>query len=133
MGYLSTLDLSAVCILVAYYARKVRHTRCLKRTNGCQPANAYPHKDPFFGLDLFFRQGIFKENRCWPELVRRYNQYGSIFETKSFGSMAINSIRPENLQTIWVTKFKDWVVEPARLPAQSPFYERGFITTDGPR
>lgn len=47
--------------------------------------------------------------------------------------MAIKSIRPEHLQTIWVAEFKDWAVEPARLPAQSPFCGRGYITTDCPR
>ena len=47
--------------------------------------------------------------------------------------MAIDSIRPENLQTVWVSKFKDWGVEPVGLPAQNPFWGRGFITMDGPR
>ena len=51
---------------------------------------------------------------------------------QSFGSFTINSIRPENLQTIWVSRFKDWGVQPVRLPAQDPFCGVGFITTDGP-
>ena len=40
---------------------------------------------------------------------------------------------PENLQTVWVTKFKDWGVEPVRLPAMGTFCGRGLLTTEGPR
>lgn len=133
MGYLSAIIFIGASTAVAWYAIRIQRRQHLARANGCQPPNKYPHKDPFFGLDLFLHTGkLFKENQYLPELVRRYRDYGSTFETKSFGSFAINSIRPENLQTIWVSKFKDWGVQPVRLPAQDPFCGVGFITTDGP-
>ena len=132
MGYLSTIFFVGTFTAIAWYAIRIQHRQRLARANGCQPPKIYPHKDPFFGLDLFLSTGkLFKENRYLPELVRRYHYYGSTFETKSFGSFAVNSIRPENLQTIWVSNFKDWGVQPVRLPAQDPFCGVGFITTDG--
>ena len=133
MGYLSAIIIVSISIALSWYAIRSQRRQYLSRANGCQPPSRYPHKDPFFGLDLFLKTGkLFQENQYLPELVRRYQDYGSTFETKSFGSFAINSIRPENLQTIWVSKFKDWGVQPVRLPAQNPFCGVGFITTDGP-
>ncbi len=133
MGYLSIVWLSGVCILAAYYITKVQRRRMLARANGCQPPRKFPHKDPILGLDLFFKAGkLFEENRYLPELVKRYKENGNTFETKSLGSFTINSIAPENLQTVFVSKFKDWGVQPVRLPAQDPFCGHGFITTDGP-
>lgn len=45
--------------------------------------------------------------------------------------MSINSIEPENVRTVFSSKWNDWGVEAVRLPAQLPFCGRGFITTDG--
>ena len=133
MGYLSPILLASIIIALSWYAFRSQRRHHLSRANGCLPPSKYPHKDPFFGLDLFLKTGkLFQENQYLPELVRRYQDLGSTFETKSFGSFAINSIRPENLQTIWVSNYKDWGVQPVRLPAQYPFCGVGFITTDGP-
>ncbi|KAL8980864.1 MAG: hypothetical protein Q9205_004182, partial [Flavoplaca limonia] len=74
---------------------------------------------------------IFSENRYLPELEARYGTYGSTFQTNLFGTPSINTIEPENLQAVYSSNFKDWGIEPLRLPAQDPFCGRGFITTDG--
>ncbi len=133
MGYLSAFIFTGICAAVTWYGiRTIRHQQ-LSRANGCQPPRRYPHKDPLFGFDLFLKTGkLFQNNQYLPELVRRYREYGSTFQTRSSSSFTINSIRPENLQTVWVSKFKDWGVQPVRLPAQDPFCGVGFITTDGP-
>lgn len=133
MGYLSAIFFIGVLTAVAGYAIRIRRRQHLSRANGCQPPNKYPHKDPVFGLDLFLQTGkLYEKNQYLPELVRRYREYGSTFETKSFNTFAISSIRPENLQTIWSSSFKDWGVQPIRLSAFGPFCGVGFITTDGP-
>ncbi|KAL8722838.1 MAG: hypothetical protein Q9225_000725 [Loekoesia sp. 1 TL-2023] len=51
--------------------------------------------------------------------------------TNLLGTPSINTIEPENLQTVYSSRFQDWDVQPVRLPAQEPFCGRGFITTDG--
>lgn len=132
MGLLLTVFVSLTCAAVAFYAFKYQQRRNLSHSNGCQPPNKYHHKEPIFGLDLFFLTGkLFQEHRYLPDLVRRFNEYGTTFESKSFGSSTINTIRPENLQAVFSTKFKDWGVQPVRLPAQDLFCGKGFITTDG--
>lgn len=133
MGYFSILCVSGLCLLATYYVIQVQHRRGFARANGCRPPKKYPHKDPILGLDLFFQTGkTLQENRYLPELTKRYGELGSTFQSKSLGSFVINSIRPENIQAVWSTMFKDWGVGPVRLPAQDPFCGHGFITTDGP-
>ena len=100
MGHLSAILFIRASTAVTWYVTRIQRRQHLPRANGCQPPKKYPHKDTLFGLDLFFQTGkLFKGNQYLPELVRRYHEYGSTFETKSFGSFAVNSIRPENLQT----------------------------------
>ena len=132
MGFLTALLASIVCILGVSYIAKLRQRHIESHANGCQPPKKYPHSDPFLGLDLFFKTGkLFEENRYLFDLLERYGKLGRTFETNLLGSPSINTIEPRNLQTIYVTKFVDWGVQPVRLPAQEPFCGRGFITTDG--
>jgi len=133
MAILLQLCVSVTCLVTLYHLAKIQRRRTLARANGCQLPKKYPHKDPFLGLDLCLQTGkLFEKNRYLPELVRRYNEYGPTFEINSLGSSNINSIVPENLQTVWSSKFVDWGVQPVRLPAQDPFCRSDFITTDGP-
>ena len=133
MGLATTLLYGAVGTLVVVYFLSVQRRHRLARAGGCQPAKQYPHYDPILGLDLFFKTGqLFEENKYLEDLVRRYSTLGRTFQTNLMGSPSINTIEPENLHTIYVSRFKDWGVQPVRLPAQEPFCGRGFITTDGP-
>ena len=132
MGFVIVLSLSLIGILGISYLTKLRQRHTLSHANGCRPATKYPHWDPVLGLDLFFMTGkLFEENRYLPHLVERYAKLGRTFETNLLGSSSINTIEPQNLQTVYVAKFKDWGVQPVRLSAQEPFCGRGFITTDG--
>ena len=132
MGFVIVLSLSVISILGISWVVKLRHRQILSHANGCRPAMKYPHWDPFLGLDLFFMTGkLFEENKYLPHLVERYGKLGRTFETNLLGSPSINTIEPQNLQTVYVANFKDWGVQLVRLPAQEPFCGRGFITTDG--
>ena len=132
MGFVIVLSLSIIAILGMSYVAKLRQRQILSNANGCRPAKKYPHWDPFLGLDLFFLTGkLFEENKYLPNLVERYGKLGRTFESNLLGLPSINTIEPQNLQTVYVAKSKDWGVQPIRLPAQEPFCGRGFITTDG--
>ncbi|MCJ1458141.1 hypothetical protein MMC28_008512 [Mycoblastus sanguinarius] len=135
MDFLSILFVSGMCILAAYYISKSQRRWSLVRANGCQPPRKFPHKDPILGLDLFFKAGkLFEENRYLPELVQRYNDNGSTFETESLGSFTVNSIAPKNLETVWSLKFSDWGVEPMdqvgsiREPLLKPSFSKENMT-----
>ncbi|KAL8895839.1 MAG: hypothetical protein Q9192_003407, partial [Flavoplaca navasiana] len=124
--------ITTLCLYFTYHIYRYLHRFHLARSNSCLPPRKYPHKDPFLGLDFFLETGkIFSENRYLPELEARYGTYGSTFQTNLFGTPSINTIEPKNLQAVYSSNFKDWGVEPLRLPAQDPFCGRGFITTDG--
>lgn len=134
MGPFLVFTISVVAIFVINYIVRQRQHQVSSDVHGYRATKKYPHKDPFLGLDLFFKTGkLFEENRYLPDLLERYSKLGRTFETNLLGSRSINTIEPQNLQTIYVSKFKDWGVQPVRLPAQEPFCGRGFITTDGPQ
>lgn len=132
MALLLPVLVTGICLFFTYRIYRHLQTLYLARSKGCLPPRRYPHKDPFLGLDFFLETGkVFSENRYLPELLARYKTYGPTFQTNLFGTPSINTIEPENLQAVYSSDFRNWGVEPLRLPAQDPFCGRGFITTDG--
>jgi cytochrome P450 len=133
----NTIKITVVVLCIAIscilWGRSKSPTSALSRSNKCLPPPQYPLLDPIFGLDIFFRNAkAISENRSLPTLQERHAKMGWTFGSLSFGTTAIASIEPENLKTVWVTKFEDWGVQPTRLPAMGPFVGRGFLTMDGP-
>ncbi|KAF4634825.1 hypothetical protein G7Y89_g3274 [Cudoniella acicularis] len=125
MNYSYTLALVAtgICSYICYFVWQTQKFRALSHAHGCKLPPQYPHIDPIFGLDLFIRNAkAISQNRFLPDLQERYKKLGWTFGSLSFGSGAIASVEPENLRTIWVTKFEDWGVQPLRLPALAPFF-----------
>lgn len=116
MGNTMLLVVTGLCVFCTYVLIQKWRRDGIARQHGCQSPRKFPHKEPFLGLDLFFS---------------RYNTLGNTFQSTTLGSMSINSIEPENLRTVFSSKWNDWGVEAVRLPAQFPFCGRGFITTDG--
>lgn len=132
MASILTLAITGLCALTAYLLIQRRQRNSKARKQGCHLPRAYPHRDPFFGIDLFLSTGsAIQEHRYLSELIKRYGTLGNTFGASSLGSSSINSIDPENIRVVFFTNFNDWGVEPVRLPAQRPFCGRGFITTDG--
>lgn len=132
MGNIIRIAIVGFCTAVVYHLIKKRYRDSKARQHGCYPPQAYPHKDPFLGVDLFLQTGnAIQNHRYLSELTRRYTALGNTFGTKSLGTSSVNSIEPENIKAVFSSNFSDWGVEPVRLPAQDPFCGRGFITTDG--
>ena len=132
MSKLLSLIIAGVCVLLSRALYQKWRRDSISRQYGCQPPRKFPHKEPFVGLDLFFKTGSAIQNhRYLSELTHRYKTLGNTFQSTTMGSVSINSIEPENLHTVFASKFQHWGVEPVRLPAQFPFCGRGFITTDG--
>ncbi|KAI9655175.1 MAG: hypothetical protein M1821_005658 [Bathelium mastoideum] len=122
--------------LLCYTARllfdRVRYERALQRNHCTKPA-AYPHRDPFLGIDLFlevaksFKAGTFLETN-----KRHYEEYGKTFEANSWGVRFIKTIQPEIMETVYASSFKNFGLEPLRLDVGYPFFGKGILVTDGP-
>ena len=131
MAYALAATLSGLCFVVVYYFIKLQHYNRLVYANGCQPAKKYPHKEPVFGLDLFFQAGkMFEDNRFLPVMFQRYKENGTTFETKTLGTPTICSCEPENMQSVFANNARIWSVS-YRLSALMPYCGRGFLDTDG--
>lgn len=132
MANISLLAITVLCAVIAYLLLRKWQGEVTAHKHGCQSTRSDPHEDRFFGIHLLLNTGsAIQEHRYLTELTRRYTTLGNTFSAKNLGSSSINSIEPENIETVFSTKSNDWGVEPVRLPAQDPFCGRGFITTDG--
>lgn len=137
MGSISDVVKSLAVILVAGYLVNFFHTRRVRqrymKKHGCQDAPRYPHKEPFFGYDLF-RENIanVKKSTLLETWVSRFEKYGDTFAANFLGSPAVCTVDPANVQTFLGSKFKDYGVQPLRRSATLPFLGEGVFTMDGP-
>lgn len=136
MGILIDIGGPAVIILAIYsisnFLRTRREIQRRKKQYGCQEAPSYPHKDPFFGSDLFRDNNEYaKTFRLLDRWTSRYQEYGKTFTANFQGTPAICTIDAANLQSITTTNFKDYGVQPMRRDATLPFLGEGVFTMDG--
>lgn len=102
------------------------------RERGCQPPRSLPQKDPIFGLDVAF--SMFKsygEGQRSAKFKEQHETFGPTFQSVALGKTRIFTINPDNLRAIFSTDFKDWGVQPLRLPPWEPFLGKGVLDTDG--
>jgi hypothetical protein len=113
---------------------KYRHSKIIK-ANGCKPIPAYPHKDPVFGLDMFFENyKLFNTGGLLPKIQERYARINggvNSFTQLLLGERVINTSEPENIKAILATQFKDFGLPPRRKAAFQPLLGHGIFTTDG--
>jgi cytochrome P450 len=136
MDYIFASLLPTVGLLAAYYAFHVIQLYLARskliREHGCQPTAYMPQKDPILGLDLFVRMArLAKERRLVEDLKQRYDTYSNTYSSTTLGTTAINTIEPQNIQTVWASNFKDYGIEPFRLAPMEPFTGRGIFNSDG--
>ncbi|KAF7924111.1 uncharacterized protein EAE97_010723 [Botrytis byssoidea] len=107
--------------------------RKFAKQNHCLPPASYPHKDPFYGLDLFVsnvlaaREGKFIETTQKRFQSLGVNTYSSVF----LGTHTINTIDAENIKTVLATGFKDFELSPRRKTAMMPIFGKGIFILDG--
>lgn len=131
-----SLPLSVLCLLpVAYVISRIRRRlRYIwsRRANGCQDPPKYPHRDPIWGLDLFFDQERAGKQGIWlPTSKRLFKENGKTYEVNLLGRRMIHTMNAENIQSAWATKYKDWGLQPLREGLAVPFFDKGINTTDG--
>ncbi|TGO52108.1 hypothetical protein BOTNAR_0334g00030 [Botryotinia narcissicola] len=107
--------------------------RKFAKQNHCLPPASYPHKDPFYGLDLFVsnvlaaREGKFIETTQKRFRSLGVNTYSSVF----LGTHTINTIDAENIKTELATGIKDFELSPRRKTAMMPIFGKGIFILDG--
>lgn len=117
------------CAVTAY------RRSAFSRANGCMPAVSYPHRDPIFGLDLFF-EGIklLKVGKFLSRAQQRYELVNNGVNTYTqlvLGDRVIVTREPENIKTVLAAKFRDFEFSHRRKDSCAPILGRGIFTTDG--
>lgn len=130
------LALSTIWLPIALYATlKVQRWLTYvwyKRANNCEEPPGYPHKDPIWGLDLFYAQKWAGENGVWlPTSKRLFKENGKTYKINLLGGTMIHTMDPKNIQAAWANNFKDWGLQPFREGLAVPFFDKGINTTDG--
>lgn len=127
----SAILVSAKFIFQARYSLR-------KRKNGCQSPPSYPHYDPIWGIDFFFKKmGALKSGSYLESNSAVYELFKSkTFVSKSFGSITYQTIDPEVVKNYQSIYFKDFGIEPLRyhLAETCGAMESSLLTgKDGPR
>lgn len=136
MGQTSRLLLFALSLLIAYIVGakildRLSYSRD-KRLHGCQDAKKYPHKDPFFGLDLLIKDTKEHKNSVYlAEIKRQFAIYGKTHEVRFLNARMIRTMDPKNMQAVLGLNAKDFGLQPLREGLAMPLFDRGINTTDG--
>ncbi|KAI9685798.1 MAG: hypothetical protein M1820_010737 [Bogoriella megaspora] len=105
------------------------------RKHGCKRPRKYPHKDPFFGLDVIFEdQRANKEGRHIAVLQERFHRCGKTYEQlRPDRARIINTMEAKMAQAV-ATQIDSFGFEPMRygFPPTRAFFGRGILAVDGP-
>ncbi|KAL8729372.1 MAG: hypothetical protein Q9166_004765 [cf. Caloplaca sp. 2 TL-2023] len=104
------------------------------RNHGCRSPPSIVKRDFMSALSL--RMGLQTlwfpdQNQRNTSIVQLFAEYGHTMQSRGWGSRAIYTIEPKNLQALFSTDFASWGVEPMRLFAFEPFVGKGIMCTDG--
>lgn len=106
-----------------------------KRKNGCQSPPSYPHYDPIWGIDLFFKKmGALKSGSYLESNSAVYELFKSkTFVSKSFGSITYQTIDSEVVKNYQSIYFKDFSIEPLRYHLAKNLWGNRIVVADGQR
>ncbi|KAF1955638.1 cytochrome P450 [Byssothecium circinans] len=120
--------LSALCYKLLSY---ILYRAALKR-HGCSQPPRYPHKDPFFGLDYFFKtMNAFKQGNFLDSKASEYRTYGKTFTTNNFGTTVFHTIDSEVSKAVFSTHVAKFGLQPLRYETAKHLWGNGIIVVDG--
>jgi len=123
-----------VLYLLVQIAVTINQRSLISRKYGCKAIPGYPHKDPVFGVEMFFRNLRLSKNGGFLEDLRnRYEKTvgAYTFTQLTLGERMILTAEPENIKAVLATQFKDFELPPRRKAALHPIFGHGIFTTDG--
>lgn len=126
-----TLFAVAVVHFLLAQLRISRRRRVLVATTGCKLPSPYPHKDPF-GFDMV-RESIetFKSKTFLARQCLQYDLYGTTFSSRYMHQPIINTIDPENIQSVLSTNFDSYGIGWRRKDAFEPLLGKSLFQLDG--
>ena len=133
MGLSSNVALLFLLAPIFYLLTKRVTYLWKRRIHGCSDPLRYQHRDPIFGLYLFFRASKeIREDRYIDQLPKLFEKYGDTFETLRMGEKRINTIDPEISRAVFTDQRNVWGVQPNRLAPMNFFCGERVMTCDGP-
>ncbi|KAH8882468.1 cytochrome P450 [Thozetella sp. PMI_491] len=122
------LVVASYWVLAGYHRQRRNLQAGLER--GCQPVKAWDAKWPF-GLDMLFKALRYsREQHILQFFVDVTETSGTTFEQNLLGARGIDTIDPENIETVLSTKFSDYSLG-LRAPTFHPLLGNGIFTQDG--
>ncbi|RDL40435.1 uncharacterized protein BP5553_00414 [Venustampulla echinocandica] len=120
----------AVRILLARL-RISRRRRVLVATAGCKLPPSYPHRDPF-GFDMVTESiDAFKSKTFLARQCLQYEVHGTTFSSRYLHQTIINTIDPENIQSVLSTDFDNYGIGWRRKDAFEPLLGKSLFQLDG--
>ncbi|KAF2497096.1 putative cytochrome P450 alkane hydroxylase [Lophium mytilinum] len=123
-------------ILTIFLTLTLSHFRPHARAGGegCKAPPSYPHIDPIFGLDSLFLclRDLHRGNLMnhLDDTFKRIQGGVYTYSTNFLGSRVIYTIEPENVKTIFATRYEDYGQSQTRKDALAIFGP-GIFTLDG--
>ncbi|KAI9751505.1 MAG: hypothetical protein M4579_006041 [Chaenotheca gracillima] len=131
---------TAVVLVLSYYFLEASRNHLTQgrfmREYGCQLPVKYPHKDPFFGFDIFLENFKSLKQKTFLSCTwKRYQRMDrSTYRSIMLGEWVINTIEPENVKAMISTKFEDFDIGWRRRQAFSQLLgNNGIFLADGPQ
>lgn len=122
--------LTCVYIYRSWSAYTKFHTAATQ--HGCQKPRKYPHREPFWGYDLYrARTRAAQRGQLMKLYEEHFNSYGKTFVEQFFNTKIINTMEAANIQQTAALSFYDFGKVAGRNRSTSPFLGRGIFTEDG--
>lgn len=107
-----------------------RAVRAAEAQHGCKPPPKYPHRDPFFGIDLLKeRKTAVGAGRLMRTQAEWFDLCGKTYEEKFFDVKVINTMQAQNILQITALSFNDY--GKANLISTAPMTGKGILFHDG--
>jgi cytochrome P450 len=115
-------------VKVSLYLRRRRFSK----KHGCEQLRRAPQKDPFLGLDHFFRLAKAARKRQYlRHFGELFNEVGPTFGINLMGDNLVFTNEPKNVQAILVTKFRDFEIGQRRRNNSAELLGVGVFNADG--
>ncbi|KAH7125253.1 cytochrome P450 [Dendryphion nanum] len=118
---------------VANKAIRCIYYEVLKHKNGHVDPPKYPHKDPIWGLDLFFKiMSAFQSGHYLTTNSTLFKAFPSkTFKSNSFGTTVYRTYDPEVSKQFQSVHFKDFGIGPLRYHVAENLWGNGIVVSDG--